>query len=512
MKILPIEKIREADAYTIQNEPIADIDLMERAAGKLFEWCWKKYSPGSSFRIFCGTGNNGGDGLVLGRMLAKEGYKVRIHMVRYSEKMSESCRTNHERATRMKEVELWDIMPGDDLPSIGGDEIVVDAIFGSGLSKPVTGFPAEVIDHINHSGATVISVDAPSGFFCDVSNSGNNGAIIKARYTLTFQFPKHGFFFPENEKYTGEWEVLPIGLHPDFILEVEVKNFYLEEPDMLPLLRRRGKYDHKGNFGHGLLVAGGYGKTGAAVLAARAALRSGPGLVTVHVPSSSYPILQTTVPEAMLSIDENEKEFSAVPDLSPYTAIAAGPGLGTSANSARALKLLIQNAGGPVIFDADALNILSENKTWLSFLPKGSILTPHPKEFERLTEKAADNFERNALQREFAIKYGIYVVLKGAHTAIACPDGSCFFNSTGNPGMATGGSGDVLTGILLGLLTQGYTPRETCLLGVYIHGLAGDMALEVTGPEALIASDIVSHIGAAFKLLWNDRTSLLSQK
>ncbi|MBN1337852.1 MAG: NAD(P)H-hydrate dehydratase [Bacteroidales bacterium] len=507
MKILPIEKIREADAYTIRHEPIADIDLMERAAGQLSGWLTGHYPTASLFRIFCGTGNNGGDGLALGRLLVHEGHKAVAHVIKYSDKMSESCLTNYERALQTQGFEVKELYPGNPPPDIGNDDIVVDAIFGSGLSKPVSGLPAEVINHINASGTTVIAVDVPSGFFCDGSNAGNTGAIVKARHTLTFQLPKLGFLFPENEKYAGEWHVLPIGLHPDFIREVEVKNHFTEEKDILPLLRHRGRFDHKGRFGHGLLISGSYGKTGAAVLAASAALRSGPGLITAHVPASSYMVMQTAVPEAMLSIDEDEKIFSILPALSPYSSIAAGPGLGTAKASAQALKLLIQNAGRPLIFDADALNILSENKTWIPFVPKGSIFTPHQKEFERLTSKAANDFERNALQREFAVKYGVYVILKGAYTAIACPDGSCRFNSTGNPGMATGGSGDVLTGILLGLSAQGYTPLETCLLGTFIHGLAGDLALESQGPEALTAGDIVDHIGQAFKLLWKDKNT-----
>jgi NAD(P)H-hydrate epimerase len=243
---------------------------------------------------------------------------------------------------------------------------------------------------------------------------------------------------------------------------------------------------------------------GAAVLAAKACLRSGPGLVTAHIPRSGNTILQTAVPEAMLFLDADEDIFSGIPDLSGYSSIAIGPGIGQADATRRALKHLIQNSNLPLIFDADALNILGESKTWISFIPKGSIFTPHPKEFERLVGKSSDDFERNKIQREFSIKHGVYVVLKGAHTAITTPDGNCYFNTTGNPGMATGGSGDVLTGILAGIKAQGYSSLETCLLGVYIHGLAGDFAAEERGHEALIAGDIIQHLGNAFLSLYGE--------
>ncbi|MCF8303390.1 MAG: NAD(P)H-hydrate dehydratase, partial [Bacteroidales bacterium] len=302
-------------------------------------------------------------------------------------------------------------------------------------------------------------------------------------------------------QYVGEWHVLPIGLHADFINHVNVKYYLVEKADIKPSLKKRNKFQHKGHFGHALLVAGAYGKTGAAVLAAKACLRTGPGLLTTHIPKAGYPIIQTAVPEAMTVIDSSEHIFSETGDIAPFNAIGVGPAIGMEKQTQNALKLLIQNSSVPLLFDADAINILGENKTWISFVPKGSIFTPHPKEFERLTEKAANDFERNQLQREFAVKYGVYVVLKGYHTSVACPDGSCYFNTTGNPGMATGGSGDILTGIILGFMAQGYSPKESAIIGVYLHGLAGDLAAEERGYEALIPSDMVEMLGAGFKIL-----------
>jgi NAD(P)H-hydrate epimerase len=499
MKILPIEKIRDADAYTIKHEPIADIDLMERAATELYEWIMANAEPERRFMIYCGMGNNGGDGLVLARLLAQHDRQAEVILVRYSDRLSASCKTNLDRARKVRNLSVHEVATEDDIPPPKKGDIVVDALFGSGLTRPVKGFPARVVDLINDSGAIVIAVDAPSGFFCDSSNTMNEGVIIEADYTLTFQFPKLGFLFPENEKHVGHWEVLPIGLHPDFIREVEVTNHFLVHGECRDIYKPRSKFAHKGTFGHGLLIAGGYGKMGAAVLAAKAGMKAGAGLITAHIPASGNTILQTAVPAAMVSIDEDNKIFTHHPHLDSYSAVAIGPGIGTEKQTANALKLLIQEAGAPLILDADALNILGENKTWIPFIPKGSILTPHPKEFERLAGPSLNNFERNELQREFSVKHQVYVVLKGAHTCISTPEGKCFFNSTGNPGMATGGSGDVLTGILLGLKAQGYSSLEACLLGVFLHGLAGDLAAEKWGLEALTANNIAHHLGGAFK-------------
>ncbi len=501
MKILPIENIREADAYTIKHEPIADIDLMERAATELFEWIVAKTEPGKKFKIFCGLGNNGGDGFALARMLHEDGFLVEVFIVTYTKDMSPSCRINYDRLSEIKSVKKYNIGNDDKLPVISKNDVVVDAIFGSGLTRPIEGFMENIIETINDSKAIVIAVDAPSGLFCDKTNTNNKGGIVRADYTLTFQFPKYGFVFPENDKYVGHWDVLPIGLHPDYIKNLEVSNHLITRDICRDIYKPRTKFDHKGTFGHGLLISGGYGKMGAAVLATKAGLKAGAGLITAHVPESGNVILQTAVPSAMVSIDENQKVFSKHPDLANYSAIAVGPGIGTEPETQTALKLLIQNTGLPIIFDADALNILGENKTWIPFIPKNSIFTPHPKEFERLIGPSLDNFERNKLQREFSVKYHVYVILKGAHTAITCPDGTCYFNSTGNPGMATAGSGDVLTGILLGLKAQGYSSKETCILGVYFHGLAGDLASEKWGYDSLTANNISHYLGKAYKKL-----------
>ncbi len=501
MKILTVDKIREADAYTIKNEPIASVDLMERAATACYQWIRKRTDTSTAIQVFCGPGNNGGDGLVIARLLANKGFAVKVFIIRFTDKMSEDFQINFERLKNIDDLELIDIFTGDELPSVAPEELVIDAIFGSGLSKPIKGFIGNVIEHINRSQAITIAIDTPSGLYSDEHSSGNDGAIIEADYTLSFQFPKYAFLFQENDRFVGQWKILPIGLMEEFTGHVKTKNFLIEKEDCQLLLKSRNKFDHKGSFGHALLIAGGYGKMGAAVLASEACLRAGAGLISTHVPTIGYHILQTALPECMVSIDENEFIFSSAPDPGPYNAVGVGPGIGTARQTQNALKLLIQNSNLPILFDADALNILAENKTWISFVPHNSILTPHPKEFERLVGKSANQFERNRLQREFSIKYQVFVVLKGAHTCISTPQGKCFFNTTGNPGMATGGSGDVLTGIILGLLAQGYTSFDACIVGVYLHGLAGDLAAKKNSMEAMIAGDINKNIGKAMKKL-----------
>jgi NAD(P)H-hydrate epimerase len=502
MKILPVEKIREADAFTIANEPIADIELMERAAVQLFRWIAGNVDISHRFFVFAGLGNNGGDGLALSRLLSEAGYEVIVYVVRYSDKTSENFQENYVRFEAIGNRKLHDLKEGEPFPEILEEDIVVDALFGSGLTRPVKDFPGEVISMMNTTPALKIAIDIPSGLFADISSKDSNGEIIRADYTLSLQFPKLAFLLPENNTFVGSWHVLDIGLYPDYIKSVPVKNFYSTRQDLAATLKPRKKFSHKGTYGHALLIAGSYGKMGAAILAAHAALRSGVGLLHVHIPKVGYSILQTALPEAMLSIDRYENYFSDIPELATFNAIGVGPGLGTQHQSQMALKLLIQQFKLPIVFDADALNILAENKTWLAFLPHYSILTPHPKEFERLAGKWNNDFERLKKQREFAEKYQLVVILKGAHTSICTPRGDCYFNSTGNPGMATAGSGDVLTGILTSLLAQGYASVEAAILGVYLHGFAGDLAAKKLSEEAMIAGDIIANLGKAFKKLY----------
>lgn len=502
MKILSAEQIREADAYTIKHEPIASIDLMERAAAACVEWINHVYPKQTPIYVFCGLGNNGGDGLAIARLLSEKKYKITVYIVRYSDKCSDDFKINEQRL-KSTEVLVVDFKTADDLKNVKthASGIIIDAIFGSGLNKPVEGLAAEVIRYINKLSVPVIAIDVPSGLPLSPKENLDKWTCINSSHTLTFQVPKLVFMFPQYGKYIGDFTILDIGLDASFIAKQETVNYFSTLADIQALIKPRKKFSHKGTFGHALIISGSYGKMGAAELCAKACLRSGAGLVTVHIPKSGYEIMQAGLPEAMVSIDQTEQHITELPHLEKYNAIGVGPGLGDEKQTQNVLKLLIQNAVVPLVFDADALNIFSQNKTWLSFLPKESILTPHPKEFERLVGKTESDYARYDQLREFALKYGVYVVLKGAHTAIACPDASVYFNSTGNPGMATGGSGDVLTGIITGLLAQGYSPKEAAILGVYWHGLSGDIAMDVAGGSNIIAGDIINSLGTAYKTI-----------
>jgi NAD(P)H-hydrate epimerase len=501
MKLFRSDQIKQIDEYTIKEEPVGSIDLMERAAGQLAKWYLARFERSRRIIIFAGPGNNGGDGLAFARLLAGNRYECEVRYIEFTEKTSADWKTNLMRLKSETNVPFHYLTGPDQFPIISSGDIIVDAIFGSGLTRPVEGLAGDVIKYINHSDATVISIDIPSGLFGEDNTNNSYKSVISADYTLSFQFPKISFMFAENAEYLGEWTVLAIGLSLNAIkAKISPYNF-LENSDVAPLLKKRNKFDHKGTFGHGLLFSGSLGKMGAVVLSAGAALRTGIGLIGCHIPSGGVLIVQGALPEAMVVPDRNERYLSEIGDTDSYSAIGIGPGIGTEPESQRVLHGLLTECKKPVVIDADALNILSMNKDWLALIPEGAILTPHLKEFERLTEKADNSFSRLNRQIEFSKEYKCIIVLKGAHTSITTPEGNVFFNSTGNPGMATAGSGDVLTGILLSLLSQGYTPENAAVLGVYLHGLAGDIAAEELCHESIIASDIIKCLAKAFNKL-----------
>jgi ADP-dependent NAD(P)H-hydrate dehydratase / NAD(P)H-hydrate epimerase len=501
MKIFTSEQIRAIDKLTIENEPVSSIDLMERASMQLYKWIEERFGRSEHFVVFAGPGNNGGDGLALSRMLYKNGYSVETYYVKCSEKTSADWDINRLRLEKETKVHFSTLIDEDLFPIISSNDIIIDSIFGTGLTRPPEGLAAEVIRRINLTDTRKISVDIPSGLFGEDNLKCLSDSIIRADFTLSFQFPKLSYMFAENAQFLGKWQILPIDLDKTAIRKTPSSYLYLDMPDILPLIRKRNKFDHKGSYGHGLIIAGSSGKMGAAVLCASAALRSGMGLATCHIPSAGNLILQASVPEAMTESDRSESHFTDIKDVEKYNAIGVGPGLGLEPETQKALFKLMSEFRKPIVFDADALNILSMNKESLSGLPENSILTPHPKEFERLAGISGNGFERLQQQIGFSKKYRCIVVLKGANTSISTPEGKVFFNSTGNPGMATGGSGDVLTGILLSLLAQGYTSENAALTGVYLHGAAGDIAASENGYESMIASDIIKCLGKAFKMI-----------
>jgi NAD(P)H-hydrate epimerase len=499
MKVLDTEKIHETDAYTIQHEQIESVDLMERAALAFVDRFVEIFDEENKIAIVSGTGNNGGDGMAVGRLLIDKLYNVSAFVIRKDQGGgTEDFKINYEKLCR--DIDVVEISKVGDIPKFGDYDIIIDSIFGSGLTRPVTGLHAGVIKAINNSGTPVASIDISSGLFCD-SSSSNDGAAIKADITLSFQLPKLAFLLPENDKYVGAWELLDIGLDQAYIHRQYTQNFYVTREFLDPFVPKRAKHSHKGDYGKGLLVAGSYGKMGASILASRAYMRAGAGLLTILAPECGYLILQSTVPEAMVETRGVECVDDIIGDLDRFDAIGIGPGLGVEKTTVEALARLLKATKIPIVIDADGLNILAGNRHMLDLLHEHSILTPHPGEFQRLVGESIDDFSRIKKLREFATRVNSYVVLKGAHTAIATPEGNVYFNSTGNPGMATGGSGDVLTGIITSLLAQHQSPFHAAVLGVYLHGLAGDIAISSVGMEALIASDIIEFLPAAFMSL-----------
>jgi NAD(P)H-hydrate epimerase len=499
MKVFRTSQIKSIDAYTIQNEPVPSIDLMERAAKAVTHWLVQRFSSDRAVRLFAGPGNNGGDAWAVARLLSEQGFEnIQIYLLDLADRISGDSEANREKLIRQNRVQISQINGENSLPVIESTDLVIDGLFGSGLARPLEGLAARLVRHINQSGADIVSIDIPSGLFGE-DNAGNiRENIVKASYTLTFQFPKLSFFYAENEEYVGDWHILAIGLHPEIIEKTASEFHYVILKEVQKIIKKRRKFSHKGTYGNALLIAGSYGMMGAAVIAAKACLRAGVGLVTSHVPRSGVNIIQTALPESLISVDESDTIFTGFPDLSKYQAVAVGPAIDCKAASQKALKNLIEASDKPMVIDADALNIMGRNKEWLRLIPKNSILTPHPKEFERIAGESRNSYERNMRQIELAKELGVYIILKGANSSVATPEGNCYFNSTGNPGMATAGSGDALTGILLSLLAQGYTPEQTTIAGIFLHGLAADLASLDLGEYSLISSDIVSYLGKAF--------------
>ncbi len=500
MKLFSTNQTKELDAYTIEHEPIQSIDLMERAARTFTDvFCLRFQDISGKIIVFAGPGNNGGDALAIARILYLKGYLVETYLFNPKENLSADCLNNKKSLLKLPQIKFTEVKDTFIPPELSRNDIVIDGLFGSGLNKPLEGGFASVVKYINSSPCTVISIDIPSGLSGEDNTENSTGNIISADYTYTFQFPKLSFLFPENEPFAGKVEVLDIGLHPEGLSSIPTPFHLITKDDVSSLLKKRSRFAHKGNFGHALLIAGSQGKMGAAVLAGKACLRSGAGLLTAHIPQSGNGIMQISLPEAMTSIDKDEFMFSRVPNLDSYNAIAAGPGIGTGEITAGALADLLRQAANPMILDADALNMIAKDSSLLELIPGNSILTPHPKEFDRLAGTSASSYERLHKAMEFAVSTQTYLILKGRYTAVCTPEGECWFNTTGNPGMATAGSGDVLTGILLGLLAQSYSPMEASILGVYLHGLAGDIALDDHSEESLLSGDIISYIGMAFK-------------
>lgn len=498
MKILSSNQIRAIDAHTIDAVPISSVDLMERAALSVVSKIVDRWSTSTPVKIFAGPGNNGGDALAVARLLGERGYDVWACLFNTSGKLSSDCNINKDRLQNVKNVTFEVIETQFTPPQLSKGDLVIDGLFGTGINKPLNGGFASVVKYINSSQATVVSIDVPSGLMTEDNTNNVMNHIIRADYTFTFQYPKLAFFFPENEIFVGKWERLDIGLIDPEDAETQTPYHLTDINDFKPLLKTRSKYAHKGLMGHAALVAGKKYMAGAAILSARACMRGGVGKLTIRTQEANVLPLQIAIPEAVLDVEGNTSYFSQTFDTSDFDALAIGPGIGTDTETAQAFIEQLSLTKLPLVLDADAINILGSHRGWINQLPRHTILTPHKKELFKLISTTRNSYEELERTRELAVRQQIFIVIKGANSAVCTPDGSVYFNCTGNPGMATAGSGDVLTGIILSLLAQDYKSDVAVRLGVCLHGLAGDLAVKDKGYEGLIASDIIEYLPKAF--------------
>ena len=500
MKIFSAKENKELDEFTVMKESITQFELMERAASAVTYEIISRWRRNTPIVVFAGPGNNGGDAMAVARMLSGEGYSVSVYFFNPTRNASPLAQKNFEllsdTTVKAEEVVLTFIPP-----ELSKGVLVVDGLFGVGLNRSLTGGYVSLVQYINESGASVLSIDIPSGLFSE-DNAGNDArGIVKADITVTFQYPKLSFLLEENAEYVGEWRVADIGISPEILAEKETPLYYMEAEDVVGLLKPRRKYSDKRQYGHLLLVAGSAGMMGAAVMASKAALRTGAGLVSVHSAACGEEIIQTSVPEAMFIADSNMNRVTNCSLSKWHNVVAVGPGIGRHRDTLEALNYLLNKANVPLVIDADALNIIAETKGMFAKVPKYSVITPHKYEFDRLFGTSETMYQRLIKAKQIAVEREITIVLKGANTAVVKPSGEIYFNSTGNPGMATAGSGDVLTGIIASLIAQNYAPSDAATLGVFLHGMAGDMALEEESIESLLATDIIKNIGRAYKKL-----------
>jgi len=497
VKIFSKEQIYQGDKLTAERQQISSTDLMERAGTQIFNWIDKRMQGAQvPIHVFCGIGNNGGDGLVLARHLVTHGYNVISYVVNCSDKRSKDFLINYDRIKNV--TKDWPLLLSctEEFPEIGTDDIIVDAVFGIGLNRPVDSWVKALFQHFKGSKAFTLSVDMPSGLYSNNVPEDENG-VVWADYTLSFASSKLVFFLEDTAKYTQQWEVLDIGIDRKFKDETPTEVELIGKYEILPLYKPREKFGHKGTYGHSVIIGGSYGKIGAVVLASRAALSAGSGVITAYIPKCGYTILQSAFPEAMVITDGNNDTITEVKLNIEPTVIGLGVGIGTHKSTVDAIKSFLEQNKIPLVIDADGLNILAKNKSLLKVLPKQTVLTPHPKELERLIGKWTDDFDKLEKSKTFAKKHNIILVIKGAHT-ITIAEERLYINSTGNPGLATAGSGDVLTGIITGLMAQGYEPKAAAIFGVYLHGRSADIALEDFGYQSLIASHIIEYLGEAY--------------
>ncbi len=506
MKILSSQEIRELDMATCHAQGISTIDLMERAASAVSVEIISRFLPSRRIVIMAGPGNNGGDALAVARLLYEQGYKnLDVYLFNVGGKLSHDCNEERNKLLTIDGLNFTEVNKEFNPPVLGVNDVVIDGLFGSGLKGPMMGGFVAVARYINESGAYVISIDLPSGLYGewnDWSSQVNRRDMVHADLTLAFQLPRLSFFFEENYEILGEWKLLDIDLDEAKLKEFKPNFFWVEHRNIRPLLKPRHPFSAKRDYGSCLFFAGSTGLVGASVLCSKAALKTGAGLSTVHGPRGALNIVQTAAPEVMFEPDRAEHFITDMTVHHGHQAVIAGPGIGANEQTVSALENLLKNVPNALLLDADALNCIAKRPALLTMLPPKTVITPHAGEFDRLFGEHSSSEERLKTALEMARRYNIVIVLKGHYTMVVRPStGRVTINSTGNPGMATAGSGDVLTGVIGAFLAQGYNPEHAATVGVYIHGLAGDLAAEELGEFGITASDISDRVGRAIKMV-----------
>jgi len=497
MKIFSKKQFYECDRITSEKQGISSTDLMERAGIEIFNWLHIRMQGAQvPIHVFCGIGNNGGDGLVVARHLILHGYNVITYVVNCSDKRSKDFLINYDRIKDTTKNWPKLLKCKEEFPEIGVDDIIVDAVFGIGLNRPAQGWVIELFKHFRASKAFTLAIDVPSGLYLDKTPEDEHG-VVWANHTLSFMTPKLVFFLPETAKYTLQWEVLDIGIDQEFYLKTETDAELIGKQEASKVFKPRDKFSHKGSFGHSLIIGGSYGKMGSVLLTSRATLSVGAGLVSAYIPKCGYTILQTALPEAMVITDVDKELITDINFNIQPTVIGIGIGIGTELKTIKTFKSFLAENKLPIVIDADGINILAKDKTILKLLQPSTVLTPHPKEFERLIGTWKDDFDKLKKAKAFAKKHQIILVIKGAQT-ITISDDKLYINSTGNPGLATAGSGDVLTGIITGLISQDYSPFKAAIFGVYLHGKSADIASQYFGYESMIASHVIEYLNEAY--------------
>ncbi|MGS0747164.1 NAD(P)H-hydrate dehydratase [Halpernia sp. GG3] len=499
MKLFTKKQIEAAEKYTCLEQSISKVDLMERAGEQISQSITSDFKESENIFIFCGNGNNGGDGFVAARLLHHRFFKVKVFIDFKNEKYSEAAQYNLSKIRKIEDLEIFDFSDIKNF-KIEKSDLIIDAIFGIGLNRKLSDESAEIIGILNKIDAVKISVDIPSGLLADEMTP-IDFPVFRADNTYSFQFWKTAFLYPETGNCCGEIKILNIGISEQWIEQEYVDRFISDDILVKSIYKKREDFSNKGTFGNSVLIAGSYGKIGAAVLATKASLRSGSGLTFTIAPGCGYAILQSLAPEAMF-IKGGENHITTI-DLPKNAVCGIGPGIGTDKETSEIVLKFLKIQKKPLVIDADALNIISQNRSTLNSIPENSILTPHPKEFARLFGESENSYEQAKLARKMAATLKIIIILKGHHTKVFTPDQKVFFNNTGNSGMAKGGSGDVLTGILTALLSENYDPVKAAIFGVWLHGKSGDISALQNSKESMSPTDLINNLGKVFNSLNN---------